>query len=1080
MKSITKKIIHAMLIWIVILNVVLPCLTTYVFAAEDEEIAEIIKNAMRNSIENDPNSFPTDINVTISASDVSKYGLTRDVSGFSSNKTFLSKNGECYSLKSVKIDLGNNMYFDLPVSQIYDGKGDGTDTGTITIHYAPTGTVKEITDTGEEKVLYEGCTINWCHEGAGGTIVDAFIIADSENNVYEWGIIGLNDLSISTDSEYLGNYANDIIEYEQPLSLENYIAMAINAIANGLNSVVSSVFSEPVTMDKLIFNHYNETQISFFEGEGSGSSIIWGQNGQGGLSGTVNTWYSIFRKIALVVYMILLVYMGVRIMLSSAGKNMAMYKTLFMYWCIGVAILLLYPYAMKYTIRLNNAFVQMVESSKSAILGSNDSSLTTAEGEKVDDLLTIDFDKNPFGTPATNSTDYMAVIADRANSSLRFALALTYLILTWQLITLIIYYYKRVFTIALLIIIFPLVAASFAIDRIADGKSQAFDKWVKEFMLNVLIQSFHAIVYVFVCGTVAVTIGSGSDATMDYVLILTGITFMFTGEEIIKRIFTQGESSTTKSLAKTTTEAVGVIGATTLAGNMVAKVAKPIIGKDSIFAKVGNLRAEARAGELALNNFDRNASQQENPHSGSNLSGLRDELDKIGKDQSLTPSEKIDRRAEARRMAQAVDTLNNPNDVSVNELAEAYQTVMNTMNANPSNAILNNLQLSRPQLNAMSALAVSAATMAVAGNSSKVIEQDITVKLSMILDGMDENTIGSYKNAFMQNLAVNGSTLGYTKERTQEEASQMYSDVEMMFNSFNFRYTDIDSLSDEQLEKARKDRDEYVDSTLEDIQKVFEQHRKEYFAVKKEYDRLNSEADVSEDEKQKREKLLEGFKKELDEFKDNSDVLAESMAVFLARKDGVYSAKEQFEAINNLNTLIDNNTFSSEVIKDLGLTKEDIDLYLHTLASKMSNDSSLSDDTKDMAKKSLENYEGENADLREGLTDTEFSYHEAIKYFGNDDDYQQMTRRVDYERRMANQKAWEATMKIGEEYISANGIDVDKGKFDDTTMYVDGKTKDEMYKEYDDAQRRAKHPFGTLTKDEIKKRYDKYIRDYDK
>ncbi len=1103
MKNIIKRITTVMLMCIMMLNVVLPCLTTGVFAEEikDKSLEEIIKEAIPSNIENnvkDQDGRDNDswvINkIVIPKTIVDDYGLSKNVSGFDSYLKFLSKNGEYSSLNSIRIDLGNNKFFELPVSQTYDGNDpDGRpNDGTITIMFESVGKIKEITSSGEEKVLYDNCTINWAYKALDGSRLDVFLITDANGNVPDWGVIPLDDLSLVVDSQSLGNYNDYIVEYPVALSMENYIAMAVNALANGLNKIVASIFNETITMDKLIFNHYNETQISFFEGKGSGSSIIWGQNGDGGLSKTVNDWYSIFRKFAIVVYMVLLVYMGVRIVLSSTGKNMAMYKNLFMYWCIGVAILFLYPYAMKYTIELNNTFVQMVENSKFAILGSNSSGLdTTVEGEKVDDLLTIDFDANPFGTPANGSTDYMAVIANEANSSLRIAIALTYLVLTWQLLTMIVYYYKRVFTIALLIVIFPLVAASFVIDRVADGKSQAFSKWNKEFMLNVLIQSFHAIVYVFVCGTVEVTLGSGSDATMDYILILTGITFMFTGEEIIKKIFTQGESSTTKSLAQTSTEAAGVIAATSIASKVGKAAVRPIVGQNSIWSKGRALKAETRAARLAYENFDRNAAPNENPHSGIGLSGLEKELKNIDNDKTLTPTQKNERRAEAKRTAQAVDTFNNPNNVSVDELGESYQIIMNELQKNPKNPILNNLNLTNAQINAMAGITASAAAMILGGkDDNKTIEQDITVKLALILDGMDEATVKKYTNAFMQNLATHGASAGYTEKGTQEESDEMYKDISGIYNGFNFRYTDIDSLPDEKAQKAENDRDKYVDEALDDVEKIFVQHQREFFAVRTEYNRRDMEENATDEEKQERKDLLEGFEKELQEFEDNKDVLAESLAIFLARNDGVYSAEEQLEALNNLKALVDNNTFASEAIeKTGGIDKHDVEVYTHTLASKIAKDDAVSKEAKDMAQTILEEYEGEDADLRDGFDDTEFSIHEAIKNFGNKEEYDKMTQRVKVERMEANQKVWEETMKIGEDYIRDNNVDVNKGRFDGETLYVGGKTKEQVEGEYEKARKRsggwANFPrrwateFKDYVRDGVKDRYDKYKRDND-
>ena len=55
-------------------------------------------------------------------------------------------------------------------------------------------------------------------------------------------------------------------------------------------------------------------------------------------------------------------------------------------------------------------------------------------------------------------TSAKKLIANDANESGKLAIAIVYLILTWQLTTLLVHYYKRVFMVGFLIAIFPLVA----------------------------------------------------------------------------------------------------------------------------------------------------------------------------------------------------------------------------------------------------------------------------------------------------------------------------------------------------------------------------------------------------------------------------------------------------------------------------------------------------------------------------------------------------------------------------------------------------------------------------------------------
>lgn len=1073
-------VLFAMLIAIV-LNVVLPCFLNLTFATDTSnggiDWNDIFITALINqiSLANNDNSLAYTNSVGTLLIEIPKRvlaekniginnqeglgvvgdGLAYDNTGYKFSISIKISETETYTAELGKMVsyIGGDIIRDEEVVTAVFKEGvlkkDGKEYVCLIEDFSP--------DTGEYTYYYQDENGDWI-EGTFGV--------EKEKT----------DIEVKDDGESstAGIERSNEMKNEENLDpMEKLVALLLNAIANGINSIVASVFNRPVTMDDLIFNHYPETQISFFKGdsnsdEGTGDSE---SNIIAALSGTINKWYSIFRKIAVVVYLILLVYMGVRIMLASTGKNMAMYKNLFMYWCIGVAILFLYPYVMKYTIELNNTFVKLIENSKSTILGSNDMKATTAQSESVDSLLVIDFDKNPFAKPSANSSDYMATISSRANTSKRFALSLTYLILTWQLITLIVYYYKRVFIIALLIVIFPLVAASFAIDRIADGKSQAFNKWNKEFFLNTFIQSFHAIVYIFVCGTISVTMLSGTNATMDYVLILTGVTFMFTGEDIIKRIFSQGNSATAKSLGETAGDTAKVVAAATLAKRAASAIAKPVVGKDSVYNKMKNVRANTTAAGLVDKNFDRNATPQELPHSNENEDSLQSVLDDITNDDTLTPVEKITSKREARELSQAINTFNNPNDVSAEQLADAYNTINNAIKNNPNSSLLNNIKLSPSQMAALASIGALTATMLANQVENKTINRDVMQRMSMTLEGLDDETAQKYMNAYLQNMATYGASRGYTTEETQEYADNMLAEINRMSDSFKYSDRNGSGLSNEDIENAERARDKFVDNVMRDTQKIIDQHTREYQAVENGYRQMNSAQNAKPEEIDERNEALRGFKETIDEFNENREVLSESLAVFWGRESGVYSAENQLDALQNIQDLASNNLFAKETLENLGISMEEVETYAHVLSSKVSEDTDVSDETRQKASEMLEEYEGDDVDLREGYDPVDFSFHEAIKCSRNATDYNNMTQRINVERRMANQLDLERTKAYAQERIDELGIDVNAGRFDTETPYYDGMTKEEVHQQYEDASK--KNPLVEVVKRDLNQRFKK-------
>jgi hypothetical protein len=103
-------------------------------------------------------------------------------------------------------------------------------------------------------------------------------------------------------------------------------------------------------------------------------------------------------------------------------------------------------------------------------------------------------------------------------------------------------------TVAFLITIAPLVTITYSIDKMKDGKSQAFDTWLKEFYSTVLVQPFHCVAYL-VLGSSAlkVMMPNGlparadafqpSDALGGLIPGLVMIGFILPAENIVRKIF---------------------------------------------------------------------------------------------------------------------------------------------------------------------------------------------------------------------------------------------------------------------------------------------------------------------------------------------------------------------------------------------------------------------------------------------------------------------------------------------------------------------------------------------------------------
>lgn len=383
-------------------------------------------------------------------------------------------------------------------------------------------------------------------------------------------------------------------------SIEKLIAYLLVVIGDGFRSVISAVMGvDNITIDMLLFNEYSNTRLSIF---GSSRGTELDKNAyleQSGFldsidettgerkEGVITKYFLLFRNIALVVYLVMLLYMGVRILYSSTGTNRAKYKSMLSNWVIGIVILLFFPYAIKYTIVVNNAVVDYIDYVKEETNVFDESSIPSIIGG-----ISIQEAEAIGSANATLANDdIMMLMRNYAKGTGRIAYAIVYLMLIKELLTFVYIYFKRLLIVIFLIIIFPLVTISYAVDKIADGKSQAFNKWYSEFFLNVFLQTFQAINY-FLIMSILYALPKG-DGAVNVILMLVAFEYIAKGEVLLRSLFSKMSGGGAETAPKSLSEAAKTI-ATFTVGKNIAKSFKGI-GKRASAVKdsAGNFRKKA-------------------------------------------------------------------------------------------------------------------------------------------------------------------------------------------------------------------------------------------------------------------------------------------------------------------------------------------------------------------------------------------------------------------------------------------------------------------------------------------------------
>lgn len=147
---------------------------------------------------------------------------------------------------------------------------------------------------------------------------------------------------------------------------------------------------------------------------------------------------------------------------------------------------------------------------------------------------------------ADKNIDLMGTMMDRANEAKRIVYVVIWFILLYQLIMLVVLYYKRLLTIAVLIILFPLVVMFYGLEKLMGiDKSQALKTWITEYLVNVFIQSVHALLYLMLIETGLTIFEQDSD---NWLLYLFSVTALFPMESIVRSII--GMRSSTVSELK--------------------------------------------------------------------------------------------------------------------------------------------------------------------------------------------------------------------------------------------------------------------------------------------------------------------------------------------------------------------------------------------------------------------------------------------------------------------------------------------------------------------------------------------------
>ena len=95
---------------------------------------------------------------------------------------------------------------------------------------------------------------------------------------------------------------------------------------------------------------------------------------------------------------------------------------------------------------------------------------------------------------------------------------------------------------------------AYLIDAIREKNCEAFRMWCAEFFINVFTQSIHAIIYVIIASVCVERVRSemfDGGKTMNWLIIICAINFVFQGEKIIRKLLGADGSISDRGIGET-------------------------------------------------------------------------------------------------------------------------------------------------------------------------------------------------------------------------------------------------------------------------------------------------------------------------------------------------------------------------------------------------------------------------------------------------------------------------------------------------------------------------------------------------
>ena len=301
------------------------------------------------------------------------------------------------------------------------------------------------------------------------------------------------------------------------------VVAAIFGVANNIPQLAVEATDKNLDLDyftvyDLVMGNYEFFNLNFFnqedETEVDGDLTLTAQ-----IKRNIVKYYYIFYNFSIGISLFILIYIGIRMAISTVTDDRAKYKKMLINWATSLVLLFFMHFII---VGLSFLSTQALSLLKKVATTLNISNLEV-------DIFNGKALMGVFASYNNNSSSVLSNI-NLAGYFLIYSF-ITLAIFVYYQLKFFIAYVERMCEIAFLIVIAPFVTITYSIDKVKDNRAQAYSAWFQEMVIKYSLQVVHALMYcIFI-------VSAGEIAKEVPILGALFLLMLDRAEKIFKKVF---------------------------------------------------------------------------------------------------------------------------------------------------------------------------------------------------------------------------------------------------------------------------------------------------------------------------------------------------------------------------------------------------------------------------------------------------------------------------------------------------------------------------------------------------------------